>query len=95
MPGIAVGAGFAVTSGANEPTFFFSVGCTAGALLGAGVAGFSFSALQATKPPEATMAAAPATSARRWIKRVELILGVSSCQICTGHRTHNTLLQSK
>ena len=33
MPGSAVGAGRAVTLGANEPRFAFSVGATAGALL--------------------------------------------------------------
>jgi hypothetical protein len=33
LPGSAVGAGRAVTEGANEPTLTFSVGETAGALV--------------------------------------------------------------
>lgn len=62
LPGRAVGAGRAVTEGANEPTFTFSVGDTAGALLD-GFVSAGFSLLQAVNAPVATTAAAPVTSA--------------------------------
>jgi len=60
---MAVGAAGALTDGANEPRFFFSVGATAGAVL----AGFSsfFSELQAASAPEHATAAAAAIRAAR------------------------------
>ncbi|MCB0932796.1 MAG: hypothetical protein KDB71_12985 [Mycobacterium sp.] len=51
-----------MTEGANEPTFTFSVGDTAGALLD-GFVSAGFSLLQAVNAPVATTAAAPVTSA--------------------------------
>lgn len=65
FPGNAVGAGFAVTDGAKEPTFTFSVGDTEAGLdsLLEGLLSEGFSLLQAVNAPVATRAAAPAPSA--------------------------------
>jgi hypothetical protein len=65
LPGRAVGAGRAVTVGANEPTLAFSVGARLGALVDDdGFVSAGLSLLEhAVRAPEPKMAAAPAISA--------------------------------
>jgi hypothetical protein len=69
LPGSAVGGGFAVTDGGNEPMFTFSDGDTAGPLVLAGdvSAGFSSDSvlLQAVRVPAAAMAIVAAPRASR------------------------------